>query len=352
MEVSLPRKRPAPCPKNYSCNGTRIPEDFYVHIKKIWRKADECKLKHFLCAKTYCVWGLIKLCNLCFSLLFLSRFMIQWDSTRLTIGLNYWNFCAPHFGLLSDTDQSITYSWRGNWGWGRIRKMYEVWSSGIFLSQNKSLEGEDDFDKATLHLNQILTLRLHCLRPEQFIFQSYSSKLIRTPAQSVSSKSTEFYISSWSYQHQSSSSSKTLTKTRQNTGKPSWSWSLLLSIRSKVQILNHPVAILKKSITRTAPVNIIHEWWTERLTLKREKESTLWIWMEFRKGGIAQPWYFISKSPFDFQWREISHNPDILPAQVFRQRGVSRRMTPQMVLQRVFWHTMPRKHLTDFCQTL
>ena len=34
----------------------------------------------------------------------------QKDSTRLTIGLNYWNFCAPHFGLLSATDQSITYS--------------------------------------------------------------------------------------------------------------------------------------------------------------------------------------------------------------------------------------------------
>ena len=111
--------------------------------------------------------------------------------------------------------------------------------------KNKSLEGEDDFDKAALHLNQILTLRLHCLRLEQFIFQSYSSKLIRTPAQSVSSKSTEFYISSWSYQRQSSSSSKTLTKTRQNTGKPSW--SLLLNIRSIVQILNHPFAILKKT---------------------------------------------------------------------------------------------------------
>ena len=65
-----------------------------------------------------------------------------------------------------------------------------------FHHKNKSLEGEDDFDKAALHLNQILTLRLHRLRPEQFIFQSYSSKLIRTPAQSVSSKSTEFYISS------------------------------------------------------------------------------------------------------------------------------------------------------------
>ena len=61
-----------------------------------------------------------------------------------------------------------------------------------FHHKNKSLEGEDDFDKAALHLNQILTLRLHRLRPEQFIFQSYSSKLIRIPAQSVSSKSTEF----------------------------------------------------------------------------------------------------------------------------------------------------------------
>ena len=38
----------------------------------------------------------------------------QKDSTRLTIGLNYWNFCAPHFGLLSAADQSITYSRRGN----------------------------------------------------------------------------------------------------------------------------------------------------------------------------------------------------------------------------------------------
>ena len=125
-----------------------------------------------------------------------------------------------------------------------------------------------------------------------------------------------FYISSWSYQRQCSSSSKTLTKTRQNTNTPRWS---LLNIRSTVQILNNPVATLKKKHHK---VNIIHKWWTERLTLKREKECTLWIWMEFRKGGIAQPWYFISKSPFDFQWREISHNPDILPAQVFRQRGV------------------------------
>ena len=113
-----------------------------------------------------------------------------------------------------------------------------------FHHKNKSLEGEDDFDKAALHLKRILTLRLHRLRPEQFIFQSYSSKLIRTPAQSVSSKSTEFYISSWSYQRKCSSSSKILTKTRQNTSAPRWS---LLNIRSTVQILNHHVAILKKT---------------------------------------------------------------------------------------------------------
>ena len=145
----------------------------------------------------------------------------QKDSTRLTIGLNYWNFCAPHFGLLSATDQSITYSWREIEGGEESEKSTRCSQVVYFHHKKKSLEGEDDFDKATLHLNQILTLRLHRLRPEQFIFQSYSSKLIRTPAQSVSSKSTEFYISSWSYQRQSSSSSKTLTKTRQNTNTPS-----------------------------------------------------------------------------------------------------------------------------------
>ena len=34
--VVLPAKEhPSPNPENYSCNATRIPDDFYVHIQKI-----------------------------------------------------------------------------------------------------------------------------------------------------------------------------------------------------------------------------------------------------------------------------------------------------------------------------
>lgn len=29
------KEHPSPNPENYSCNATRIPDDFYVHIQKI-----------------------------------------------------------------------------------------------------------------------------------------------------------------------------------------------------------------------------------------------------------------------------------------------------------------------------